>query len=129
MSDNNAIGEIEALLKAELERTQAGTKRSMMIAVTLIVIVGGYLSWVNSQVNELIKDKELVKKKVRAVKPTPRRDDLTGVGVAVAPTKRPYPTDRATCTHKDQQGMTTLRAQGGQTLDKKTMKMMYAGAR
>ena len=54
MSDNNAIGEIEALLKAELERTQAGTKRSMMIAVTLIVIVGGYLSWVNSQVNELI---------------------------------------------------------------------------
>ena len=54
MPDTNAIGEIEALLKAELERTQAGTKRSMMIAVTLIVIVGGYLSWVNSQVNELI---------------------------------------------------------------------------
>ena len=26
----------------------------MMIAATLVVIVGGYLSWVNSQVNELI---------------------------------------------------------------------------
>lgn len=54
MSDNNAIGEIESLLKAELERTQAGTQRSMIVAIILVVVVGGYLTWVNSQVNELI---------------------------------------------------------------------------
>jgi hypothetical protein len=53
-TDNSAINEIETLLKAELERTQAGTKRSMIIAGVMVVVVGGYLSWVHSQVTELL---------------------------------------------------------------------------
>ena len=53
-SDNSAISEIEGLLKAELERTQATTKRSMIIAGVLVVIVGGYLSWTHSQVKQML---------------------------------------------------------------------------
>ena len=42
-----------------------------------------------------------------------RRDDLTGVGAPMQPTRTPYPICREMCTHQDGEGQTFLLARGG----------------
>ena len=42
-----------------------------------------------------------------------RRDDLSGIGEPIAPTSRPYPLERGSCSHTDPSGETMLRATGG----------------
>ena len=58
--------------------------------------------------------------KARSAMQKLRRDDLTGVGEAVAPTSKKYPVDRKVCTHQDMTGLSALKAQGGQMTCKVT---------
>jgi hypothetical protein len=54
MSDSPEIIEIKQILQAELDEVEAANKSSNIISVAILVIMGGYLLWANSQISILL---------------------------------------------------------------------------
>ena len=109
-----------------MKRAQFAWKRTTLKLIYMVLLNTAKKVERHWEAKALQQDQQLVKTPVKAqsATQTQRRDDLTGVGEAVAPTDKKYPVDRTTCTHQDQAGKSALRAQGGQRRCQKTRRMV-----